>query len=157
MFKVSIPEISDEELLKRYQQIKPVMSDSSGALWWVKEYSQVSELRYQSYRFAGFAEVIRNPVGVDELTPLMGEDFACLHRYGYYGLFKPSIAEVLAQIDDRLIGNPDDSLVTAFEIIDTPKDWDDMVGTPLREAVFNQGYHISTVRLYARTPSGTIG
>lgn len=149
MFNVSIPEISDEELLRRYAKIKPVIRDEADQLWWVKDYKTASELRYESYRFGRFANVAAAAVGVDDLYVIMGGDFACLHTYGYYGLFKPTIAEVLAQIDPYVIEHRWEQLA-AFEIIEGPKTWKDMVGTPLREIFFNLHYQISTVRLYTK-------
>ena len=68
--------------------------------------------------------------------PCMGRDFECIHKYGYCGLFKPSIAEVLAQISEE-----DLEMADAFEIIRL-QDW------AKNKIVFDQGYHISVVRLY---------
>lgn len=64
------------------------------------------------------------------------------HGYGYYGLFKPSCAEVLAQIPKSLLGR-----VVAFEIIEWPQTADDLN----KEMVaLNAGFHVATTMLYER-------
>ena len=75
---------------------------------------------------------------VPELKPL--GDITTFHGYGYYGMFKPSIAEVLAQIPDVLVQR-----VVAFEIIGQPESAADLNAHP--DAV-NDGYHVATTRLY---------
>jgi len=68
------------------------------------------------------------------------KDIRTYHTYGYYGLFKPSIAEVLAQIPKDIR-----HLVGAFEIIkhpETAQDLNDEI------AVVNDGFHVATTRLY---------
>jgi hypothetical protein len=57
-------------------------------------------------------------------------------------MFKPSIAEVLAQIPEEHLEQ-----VLAFEIVDSPNNVDDLNAE--REAL-NAGYHIATTRLYKR-------
>ncbi len=69
-------------------------------------------------------------------------DIRTYHTYGYYGSFKPSIAEVLAQIPAEHL-----DIVVAFEIVDSPKDVNDL--NREREAM-DAGYHVATTRLYVR-------
>ena len=47
MFEVSIPKISDEEMKKRYEQIKPVIT-VNGKLHYLREFT-FEELRGTSY------------------------------------------------------------------------------------------------------------
>ena len=54
--------------------------------------------------------------------------------------FKPSIAEVLAQIPDGQV-----DFVDAFEIIEFPQVDNELIRNKI---VFDNGYHISKVRLY---------
>ncbi len=61
------------------------------------------------------------------------EDITTYHTYGYYGFFKPSIAEVLAQIPLDKIDH-----VVSFEIVQHPETADDL-NIHLRE--LNDGYH----------------
>lgn len=62
------------------------------------------------------------------------------HSWGYYGFFKPSIAEVLAQIPDSLVPKTD-----AFEIEWYPQDADDL---NQQQRVVNDGYHMAVTCLF---------
>lgn len=140
MFKVSIPRISDEEMMKRYEQIKPVIT-VNGKLHYFREFT-LEELSGISYLWNS-DEDVREEVGEDELEVLEGKDFVCLHGYGYYGLFKPSVGEVLSQINEY-----DIPLVKAFEIIESPETASDFHKDSFTSIAFDNGYHVSTVRLY---------
>lgn len=142
MFYMTIPEISDEELIERYTRVPPVV-DVDGRLTYYKHFS-LYEIKQTSYLCAERPKPTR--VGENELTVMEGQDFACLHRYSYPGLFKPSVAEVLAQI-------PDDALVyaRAFQIIDWPKTSEDFYRDSMVNIAFRNGFYVSTVRLYTLT------
>lgn len=138
MFKMSIPQISDEEILKRYEHIKPVITVND-KLYHFKEFT-LDEIRNISYIW-NYVEDIREEVTADELEIIPGQDFICLHTYAYYGLFKPSIAEVLSQIDDSIIG-----AVAAFEIIS-----DYPLPDSLCYIAAKNSLHVSMVRLYRKS------
>lgn len=140
MRKVSIPNISDKEMLKRYRNIKPVIT-KNGKLYHLREYT-LDEIKCRSYTWY-VDEDMREEVGEDELVALQGKDFVCLHRYGYYGFFKPKIGEVLAQIKEA-----DVPFVRAFEIIKIPKTIEEIYKDRLTNIAFYSGYHVSIVRLY---------
>ena len=140
MFKVSITKISDEEMKKRYEQIKPVIM-VNGKLHYFREYT-LEELSNMSY-FSNRDEDVREEVGEDELEVLEGRDFVCLHGWAYYGLFKPSVAEVLAQLKEY-----DLPLIKAFELIEIPQTADNFYKDSFTSIAFDNGYHVSTVRLY---------
>lgn len=140
MFKVSIPEISDEELKKRYEHIKPVVT-VNGKLFYLREFT-FEELSGLSYLWNAHKDII-TLVGENELTACEDMDFVCLHRYGYHGLFKPSISEVLSQIKEC-----DIPIVKAFEIIQSPQTAEDFYKDSFTAIAFDNGYHVSTVRLY---------
>lgn len=140
MFEVSIPKISDEEMMKRYKQIKPVIT-VNGKLHYLREFS-LKEIRGNSYLWNA-EEDIREEVKEDELYVWEGHDFACLHTYGYCGLFKPSIGEVLSQLIDYEV-----PCIKAFEIIEEPQTASDFYKDHLTSIIFKKRYHVSTVRLY---------
>lgn len=140
MFEVSIPKISDEEMMKRYEQTKPVIT-VNGKLHYFREYT-LEELSDISY-LCDYEEDVREEVGKDELEVLEGRDFVCLHSYSYYGFFKPSVGEVLSQIKEH-----DLPFVKAFEIIERPQTADDFHKDSFTSIAFDNGYHVSTVRLY---------
>lgn len=142
MFEVSIPKISDEEMMKRYKHIKPVIT-KEGKMHYFREFT-LKEITGTSYLWNA-NEDVREEVGEDELEVLEGKDFVCLHTYGYHGFFKPSIGEVLSQINEQ-----DVPLVHAFEIIESPETKSDFSKDSLTSIAFNNGYHVSTVRLYGK-------
>lgn len=140
MFKVSIPKISDEELTSRYEQIEPVVT-WDGKLHYFKEFDFES-LRNISFLW-NIEERLDCVVPAGELEVLEGHDFICLHSYGAPNFFKPSIAEVLAQIDECSLKS-----AVAFEIIESPCLIQDFNKDELSSIAFKNGYHVSTVRLY---------
>lgn len=140
MFEVSIPKISDEEMMKRYKQIKPVIT-VNGKLHYFREYT-LEELSDISYLW-NYEEDVREEVGKDELEVLEDRDFVCLHSYSYCGFFKPSVGEVLFQINEYNL-----YFVKAFEIIEKPQTADDFHKDSFTSIAFDNGYHVSTVRLY---------
>lgn len=142
MFKVSIPKISDVELMARYDHIKPVIK-RNGKLHYFREFT-LDEIKNRGYLW-NVDEDVREQVGKGKLIALNGKDFICLHRYGYHGLFVPSIGEVLAQIEELDVPH-----VRAFEIIKMPQTAADFHKDNLSAIAFAKGFHVSTVRLYGK-------
>lgn len=141
MFEMSIPSISDEELKSLYERIEPVVR-VNGKLYYLRVFS-LDELRDINYLW-NVTEKVVEKVKENELESLKDKDFVCLHSYGYHGYFKPSICEVLSQI------NKDDThLVKAFEIIEYPTNAEDLTKDSFTSIAFANGYHVSKVRLYA--------
>lgn len=130
--------ITNEEIIERYSHIKPVVK-KDGKLYWLRKFSD-EELFDISYLWNDETE---KPVEENEIIPIPGKDFRCLHEYGYYGLFKPSVAEVLTQINPEVLDS-----VVAFEIIESPKTADDFYKDEFTAAALNSGHHVSMVRLY---------
>jgi hypothetical protein len=85
-----------------------------------------------------------DPKFKDEVLPELKvlQTIRTYHGYGYYGFFKPSIAEVLAQIPGNLIQR-----VYGFEIIQVPQTAED-----LNEHIeyVREGFHLALTRLYER-------
>ncbi len=142
MFDIKIPKISSEELANRYAKVKPMVR-IDGKLHWMREYT-FRELSNRSFHFAS-NEDAREAIDEDALIPMPDFDFMCLHTYGYPGFFKPSVAEVLAQLSDH-----DVLRACAFEIISFPCDAADFNKTYFTRMALNKGFHVSTVRLYRR-------
>jgi hypothetical protein len=68
------------------------------------------------------------------------QDFACLHTWGQYGIFKPTIAEVLSQMPEHIAQQSD-----YFEIIEGPETAEDL---NKQKDIVNAGFHLSRVRAY---------
>jgi len=134
--RFQIPEITDERLNELAARIKPVHNfGKRRGRCYVKPMKRGDYLRGVAYTWEP-----RPADKVEDLRPI--SDIRTYHTFGYYGFFKPSIAEVLAQIPPEVIDQ-----VVAFEIIDSPSDAEDLN----REAdALNSGYHVATTRLFAR-------
>jgi hypothetical protein len=123
-----IPSISDLELGVLLRGIRPTYRFND-----TLHYIEPCDPRRAAYTW--------DPKPAEEatgLTPL--RDVRTYHTFGYYGFFKPSVAEVLAQIPSDLIES-----VVAFEIVESPQDAADL--DKEREAL-NAGYHVAVTRLY---------
>ena len=140
MSDMHISWITNEEIIGRYSRIKPIVR-KDGTLYWLRKFSD-EELFNISYLWCDNTE---KPIKKSEIVPIPDGDFRCLHRYGYYELFKPSIAEVLTQINPEILDS-----VVAFEIIDSPKSAYNFREDEFTSAAFDSGHHVSTVRLYQK-------
>ena len=140
MADLLIPNISDKEILKRYEQIKPIVAVDK-KLYYLRKFT-LKEIKGVCF-LSDCGKNVSNVVGKNEIHVLEGKEFKCLHTYGLHGLFRPTIAEVLSQIKDC-----DIPLVKAFEIIETPKTKSNAFNDDFISAAFNNGYHVSIVRLY---------
>jgi uncharacterized protein (DUF2236 family) len=131
----AIPEITDEEIERLSKQMRACYRFDK-----VLRYIVPVDARCVAFTWdAEQAEV------AEDLEAL--EDILTLHRYAYYGFFKPSIAEVMAQIPKELLDQ-----VVAFEIVEHPEDVSDLKATT--EAV-HAGFHVATTRLYKKKCTGT--
>ena len=127
--KVWIPEVPKEQIVLLAKRIKPVYDFGH------KHYIKPVDLFSVAYTWE--PKKAKRVVGLKALC-----DIRTYHGFGYHGFFKPSIAEVLAQIPAEHL-----SKVVAFEIVDCPKDADDL--NKEKEAL-NAGYHVASTRLYIR-------
>ena len=125
--KLVIPKIDDKTLAGFYRLLKPIVT--------------IDEEKYLLREISYIWEESKNKrdvVDSNKLEPV--EDFLCLHTYGYYGLFKPSIAEILAQVPEKTICE-----ANVFEIIEEPVTREDVFRYP---EVVENGFHLSKVRSY---------
>lgn len=146
MFEIKIPQITDEELLERYNRIKPIVKHR-GKKYYLEKLS-LEQIKTEYYLWDPKFE---REVEENELVDFCC-DFSCLHRYGYPGLFRPSVKEVLSQLDKNYI-----PILGAFEIIEFPETAEDFYKTGLHRIVFENGYHVSTVRLYCKKTDSFCG
>lgn len=128
-----IPELSDKELMERYHQIKPLVKYEND-YYKLKKYS-LRELKHNSFIWFN-PEDLKSVVDLDNYDLL--DEFDCYHSFGYYGLFKPTIAEVLTQYPDELLKESN-----AFILCDYPKYDSDLEAN---SDIFKAGYHESTIK-----------
>lgn len=133
--KLEIPEIDDNRLKELYRLLKPIVTIDE-MKYLLREFT-LQELRNQSYIW-NRAEDKRDVVDPSKLETV--DDFLCLHTWGYYGLFKPSIAEVLSQAPENVIEQ-----ANTFEIIESPETHEDVFKY---KEVIDNGFHLSKVRAY---------
>ena len=132
---MEIPEIDDNRLKELYQLLKPIVTIDE-MKYLLREFT-LQELRNQSYIWNRHEDK-RDVVDPNKLETV--DDFLCLHTWGYYGLFKPSIAEVLSQAPESVIEQ-----ANTFEIIESPETREDVFKY---KEVIDNGFHLSKVRAY---------
>lgn len=133
--KLEIPEIDDKRLKELYQLLKPIVTIDE-MKYLLREFT-LQELKNQSYIWNRHEDK-RDIVDSSRLETV--DDFLCLHTFGYYGLFKPSIAEVLSQAPESVIEQ-----ANTFEIIESPETREDVFKY---KEVIDNGFHLSKVRAY---------
>jgi len=124
-----IPEVPKEEIIARALRIKPTVRFDG-----ILRYIKAVDLFNTAYAWDPEpGEVAPAFTKIAEITTY--------HTYGFYGFFKPSVAEVLAQIPDDLLDR-----VNAFEIVGAPETADDLNAN---KTALNAGYHVARTALYA--------
>lgn len=127
----TIPEISDERLEELAARIKPVIKTEKG-------YKNIKPVDLRSTAFTWDPQ----PWGCTRTRLVEVGSCTSYHNWGYYGLFKPSIAEVLVAIPEELLD------VVEFFCLDTSSVQQE--GEPLlhKPDQFNRGgYHRAMVTL----------
>ncbi len=126
-----IPDVPQARIRELFERIKPVVQFGQKGLCYIKPV----DLFGVAYTW--------NPKPADRATGLKDLcDITTYHTFGYHGFFKPSIAEVLAQIPEEHLDK-----VVAFEIVSGPETTDDLN----REGeALNAGYHVATTRLHVQ-------
>lgn len=141
-----IPEISDEQLAERAAMVRPLVLrteyetafDEFGGPVGFRErclglhyIGPQTDLRGQSFTWT-------EDIGEKAEGLVAAKSVITLHTFGYCGMFKPSIAEVLAQAPDDL------HEYVAFSI-QGPEDADDLGRD---QAALDAGFHVATVTYY---------
>ena len=133
--KLYIPSISDKRLKELYNLLKPIVTIDE--MKYLLRRFTLDELRNISYIYHATIDTTEL-VKEEQLEPI--DEFPCLHRCGYYGFFKPSVAEVLSQVPEKTV-----SKSNLFEIVEEPETRRDVFQYP---EVINGGFHLSKVRTY---------
>lgn len=134
-----IPEISDQRLKELTARIKPIVRFAQDEIGFTRNEDgaqfYIEDVDPRNVAFTWDPKPTTEASGLTTLT-----DIRTYHSWGYYGFFKPSVAEVLAQIPEELVDR-----VAAFEIVDHPRTSQDLH----RESeALNAGYHVASTRLF---------
>jgi len=128
---LEVPGLPEDRIRELALRIKPAVEFKREGRCYIKPVDVFAEA------FTWDSEPASNATG---LKPLC--DITTYHPYGYYGFFKPSIAQVILQIPQEHLDT-----VIAFEIVKSPDIPD---GLDPESDVLNAGYHVATTRLYVR-------
>ena len=134
--KIDIPKMKSEDIVKWYSTIKPIVYHDGKPVY-MRELTD-KELTNVAYTWLNYENDYADTVDFSKLSVLA--DVKMLHGWGYYGLFKPSVGEVIRQIPSEMLEN-----VVAFQIIYSPHTSSDF---GLFKPEFDAGFHVSVVRLY---------
>lgn len=129
--RVWIPNVPKEIIEQLATRIKPVVEFRDLGKCYIEEVN----LFDVAYTWAPFPTT-----RAEDIKPLCF--ITTYHAWAYYGFFKPSIAEVLAQVPEELL-----EIVVAFEIVQSPETAEDLNKYP---DAFDAGYHVATTQLYVR-------
>ena len=126
--KYSIPDISDERIQELQRKLTPLVR-RRGKLFTIKK----TDPRDEAFNWGDGEKVIKH---LQEVTR-----FRTLHTYGYHGFFKPSIAEVFAQLPENF------NLISEGLFFETvgPEDAGDL--NKELEAL-NAGFHVAETIVY---------
>lgn len=128
-----IPDVTRAEVRARCDRMEPLVADEDGDLCTIQHPDPWDVAYTWDPKIKG--KVKRT------LYPL--RTILTLHGYGYHGMFKPSMAEVVRQIPEDLLPH-----VTAYHI-NGPKNADDLNHD---HDALNEGYHVATAVLYGANP-----
>ena len=131
--KFEIPSMSKEEIAKWYANIKPIVSKAPKM--YLRNLSE-EEITGVAYTWLTKPEDYAEVVDFTKLSVLA--DVKMLHKWAYYGFFKPDVGEVIRQIPKEYLEK-----VVAFEILEGPIGMDSIYNKEC-----NAGFHVSIVRLY---------
>ena len=132
---MKIPTISDARLAELAAQIKPAGRKlENGALCYIKP----GHLRNEAFQWSP-------KWGSRVVKPVKMATVRTLHTYGFYGFFKPSVAECIAQIEADL--SPEMlAQAIAFEV----RGPSDAKALNDESAALNAGFHVATTIVYGR-------
>lgn len=125
---MKIPKLTNERLAELQATIKPVIRDGKD-LWYIEDVDP------RNIAFTWDPKPTEKATGLKLLCTAR-----TLHTYGYHGFFKPSIAEVLAQVPADLVDK-----AVAFEV-NGPGTADDL--NQEKEAL-DAGFHVAQTSFYA--------
>ena len=131
--RIILPKMSRKELIERYKELKPLVKKGS-FLYRLRDFS-IEELLTLSF----IDNINENRMGIVAPREVISlGEFPCYHRIGNNGEFNPTIADVLSQFPDELLGDSNMFCLKSY-----PRTLDDF-GNQIE--LIQGGYHRSRVR-----------
>lgn len=134
MPKLSHPKIDDDTLKVLMRHMQPVVRGDDGELW------TIAPVDPRTAAFTWSPKLVERAPALELITTI-----PTLHVWGFYGFFKPSIAEVMACIPHHLVDR-----VCAFET-HGPDTADDLNAS--KWVTMECGMHLAATHLYQRKTS----
>ncbi len=134
--KLEIPELSVEEILKRYSHIRPIKKYSDTPMYLRRLLSY--EVTDRAYNLFHFSDDFEKVVDYNQLSPLVDIKMFHTRVWVFNNLFRPSVGEVLSQIPDEYLNK-----AVAFEMLKGGIDYKGMY-----KKEFDAGFFVSVVRIY---------
>lgn len=131
---IYIPKITDEELLRKYDKIKPIIKIDD-VYYRLRKYN-LDQLKNYSFiidRYQTKDDII------DEENISIIDEFSCYHEYGYYGLYQPKVYEVLSQFPVKYLNK-----ANAFYIYDSPRSNEEL---ERQKNIINNGYYKTKIKI----------
>lgn len=133
--KLEIPKMSEEEIVHWYSTIRPIVEDCESKTRYLRELTP-NELINVAYTWLDKPSDYAEEVDFNHLAIL--EDKLMFLSFGYKGLFRPRVGEVIRQIPKEYLEK-----VVAFEIINSAIGLDSKYNNELKA-----GWRACIVRLY---------
>lgn len=125
---VRIPDITDEKIAEMLKDMRPVAS-KDGKLWYIKPVDP------RTVGYTWDPKLVREATRLREVYRLH-----TFHTWAFYGFFKPTVAEVLAQVQHRF------DMGYRWNAFETFMHLDGM------QAVVDDNHHIATSVFYYKEP-----
>jgi hypothetical protein len=145
---MKIPDITDARLAELVAKIKPVITQKHvvggqyktpvETLHWLVV-PEGTHHRNEAYTWS--ASVGEEAKGLEKME---WKETTVLIRWGYYGFFKPSFAEVFSQMSEDVLKE-----MVAFEI-NGPETRDDMFNDKWSYRILNEGFQLAIVTPYKK-------
>lgn len=129
-----IPDISDDEITQMLEHITPLVRSGGGGGG--LRTAEEGDPRTVSYAWRPCEDTVVDESELEEIQRIR-----TYHTWGHYSMFKPSVAEVFAQIPRELRGT-----VGAFLVIGP----EDAEALNREKEALDAGYHVAETILYKR-------
>ena len=140
-----IPDISDDELIRRIKFFVPCVVDSDGVMSECKMKKDIKTLRNFSFNWTDGDKVLGKLMSDgsvrDEIRLKLCFEIVTYHTWSYYGFFKPTVAEVLSQIPESIMKQIKTEMYFCTKVITAEGD---------NITLIDNDYHIGRTKFFMR-------